>query len=833
MNVGSIRVRNDHRSGGTRRLGSLRRLVLSVLGATLALVGTAAEPVPPATRHPPATVPETDTDPPADGDLARARVELDEAFERGDEAELLEICRRHRSHLRQYQVGFDSPLAWAVKRNASSLVRFLVDQGLAATGETPPAPTSASPLNLAVAGGQTALVRLLLGGGADPNEMARSETAPILAALQRVASRDGPHGTAGEMAGELILALLERGANLLGPASADPDTDLLAYARTRIPLAWLEFALTNARPEFQASASWNTLVHAAAGLGATHALHVFLSRGVSVTIRNRHGLHALHEVARRRSEPPDPPDAIPIRFAPSFLALDEGRSLPRPAKLETAALLVRAGCPMDAFAAAGLGDLAFLETAVRADPKSLAARDAEGRSLLHWAVLGNEPATVEWLAKRGADLSATNLAGQTPLHLAVAGWPSPTAPILLRLGAPLGITNRAGLNPLALAGYSPDATRLLLAHAGSLADDVRQAALRQLLTVPGDLRSRRATAILRDPRSPWASDTLRLVDLHLDAFRRFDPRGDFAAELLGLAFSTGEWNLAEALAARGVPTGLRDAHGDPVLWRLFERAGESSYLPPGSLACRLFEGLPMALKSWLHDWGLAPESPRWVPSLSAVDFVALAGCDVAATNAAGGSLLHSLARRLRPTEIAWLVDSREGLGTIPGGPVSRSWSARTQPDETRGSVPGLIRVLRAGGRDLEWRDRTGDTALLAAWRHGHPALARKLARLGANARATNALGENVLHLVCQPDHSLASAPDLDALVEELVGKGVDPNAVDAEGRTPLHRAVLHPQSDRLIPALMKSGAQLDRPDRRGITPRQLLDARPRVRDAAL
>jgi ankyrin repeat protein len=104
---------------------------------------------------------------------------------------------------------------------------------------------------------------------------------------------------------------------------------------------------------------------------------------------------------------------------------------------EIAKLLVKSGAKVDLISAASLGMTGVVQRAIRADPIEInkynvrAAWDfpadgdapllkkTQSGTLLHFAVLGDQPKTVEYLLEAGADSSMLDDEGRTPSQLAV------------------------------------------------------------------------------------------------------------------------------------------------------------------------------------------------------------------------------------------------------------------------------------------------------------------------------------------------------------------------------------------------------------------------------
>ncbi len=112
----------------------------------------------------------------------------------------------------------------------------------------------------------------------------------------------------------------------------------------------------------------------------------------------------------------------------------------------------------------------------------------------------------------------------------------------------------------------------------------------------------------------------------------------------------------------------------------------------------------------------------------------------------------------------------------------------------------------------------GDTALhiaAAAFRHQ---MAELLIKHGARVRARNRRGAEPLHYAADTNHWSPSAQA--AVITYLISVGADPNALDASGVAPLHRAV-RTRSCAAVKALLDGGADPTLANRSGSTARVL------------
>ncbi|HEX7264017.1 MAG TPA: ankyrin repeat domain-containing protein [Candidatus Dormibacteraeota bacterium] len=116
----------------------------------------------------------------------------------------------------------------------------------------------------------------------------------------------------------------------------------------------------------------------------------------------------------------------------------------------------------------------------------------------------------------------------------------------------------------------------------------------------------------------------------------------------------------------------------------------------------------------------------------------------------------------------------------------------------------------------------GDTPLHAASAAYQHELVPQLVSMGAGVRARNRRGAQPLHYAVDGMPGSASwDPNAQrATVVALLEAGADPNAVDASGVTPLHRAVRN-RCASAVRALIEGGADVGQPNGAGSTPIQL------------
>jgi cytohesin len=111
----------------------------------------------------------------------------------------------------------------------------------------------------------------------------------------------------------------------------------------------------------------------------------------------------------------------------------------------------------------------------------------------------------------------------------------------------------------------------------------------------------------------------------------------------------------------------------------------------------------------------------------------------------------------------------------------------------------IVELLLAKGADVEARSSGCATALYYAAEKGHKEIAELLISKGADINATNGAGDTPLHSAIRVGHK--------DIVELLVANGADINAKNSEGQTPLDIAINQNRKD-IVELLVEKGAIL-------------------------
>ena len=696
-----------------------------------------------------------------------------------------------------------SPLGMACAAGNWRLAKFLIEHG------AKPEPTGGQPALLAAAGGEDdpAGVQLLLRHKARVDARGADQRTALMQAC-----------AAGNV--EIIGALLEAGADR-NSHDAYGLRPLLEVAQSQQPAALARLGQARPDPHVDDADGRNALVLAVLAAAPQELLRHLLALGVDPEQRDHQGLRALEHALAAGRWPLvavlDPSYPLPSSVADSVHQHGFERS---PRELLREALLADRGDSAQAMMRLGAGP----------DAAGLAAL------LLEFA-LDNDLPRMDWLLAHGASAEARIASGETVLfHLLDRG--GQTAAGLLRLlersASPAG---NGGLARYLSAcakhehntrGYEQLALALLERGADAFGVDGAQ-------TPP------LASAI----RLGW----LRLAEALLAA--GVDPNGRDGHDHtpLHIAALLGRESALRLLIRHGGDPALRTPDGQTPLgtalangredlshwleWRVWQLPGRS--LQSADLTAAASSGDAEAV--WrLIELGLP------------IDALDGQGCSALLRAAGGGhaaavKLLlargadHRLAARTGATALSAAISMRQAEV------VDLLLAADADPDQPLpGDVtplmlaaalglPEIIARLLVHGADASCRDAQGLGSLHCAALHAFSSRDRQrvlalfdiLILADVPVDQANASGQTPLLLMLGARAEPGTACDEDvllAVLERLLGEGVDIDTQDKRGYSALHLAALHGLL-RVVQRLLREGADRTRRDALGRTPHDL------------
>lgn len=151
-----------------------------------------------------------------------------------------------------------------------------------------------------------------------------------------------------------------------------------------------------------------------------------------------------------------------------------------------------------------------------------------------------------------------------------------------------------------------------------------------------------------------------------------------------------------------------------------------------------------------------------------------------------------------------LIDTLLGLGADPNAKDHRG-DPLLFTAMSISSRPGTVALINAHA-DANARDRIGMSPLVLAITLKEPVIVAALLGAGADVNAPSEAGDG--GKLAPPIFPAMRSGDI-KIVQQLVASGADVNALDGDGSTPLHRAVLARPADytaELVGTLLRAGA---------------------------
>lgn len=478
--------------------------------------------------------------------------------------------------------------------------------------------------------------------------------------------------------------------------------------------------------------------------------------------------------------------------------------------------------------------------------------------------LEGRPDAVMTLLTNGADPRCADPRGETPLHCAALCEKPILAALLCDAGAPLDAVNAEGLTPLgvACAASNWDMVRFLLEHGAKTDTEHGQPALLAAATVDDDdpqgiklLLKRKARV---DARGPLKRTALMTAAMHgnafiaqqlLDAGAHIDLADAQGTTALMEAARAGADDVLDVFASRNPSLELIDAKGRTALIIACQSVKANE-----TIVRRLLEmgaSHEVAVADGRRAVDFAAAGGRWnIVALIDPDYPrpqSIAGAALAAGEDSPEHLLDALrfghwnvVERFAPKIGEWPASTLvhlfdELISQEDAAP--RRWlltHGLSTESTSDGKTPlaialtGLPESLAAANDLLDAGAQAGGhplsplVALLANGdrRDDLETLILRLVERGADIFSTDAAGASML--------ALSVGAGSIRLTHELLARGLDPNARDHLGRTPLFACLPLPKDTAIetIKCLIGAGANPDVTAANGETPMGLALARP-------
>lgn len=433
-------------------------------------------------------------------------------------------------------------------------------------------------------------------------------------------------------------------------------------------------------------------------------------------------------------------------------------------------------------AAAKSGDRAGTLRLLDRNPGDADATEADGTSVLHWAVRFNDLVLADRLLAAGADASAANRYGVTPLYLAAQNGSAPMIERLLEAGADVNEIGNEGETVLMTA-----------ARTGVVA--AAEALIRKGADVNAREQWHGQTALMWAAAEGHPAMVQRLIEAGAD---------------INAISNVREWERqsSDEPRAKWLPPGgfsallyaAREGCTDCV--KILAAAGANV----DHATAEDISGVVLALINGHYDTAIALLEAGSDPNL--YDYTGRGALYAAAD-------FHTMPMSNRPApdvlhnEHSALDVMRLALekGADPNARLARQAPYRAKLDRGNDTVLG-----------------TGTTPLIRAAKSADLAAIELLLEYGADASLTTDGGVDALMIAAGLGNAeqdttgrFKRESDIIETIDIMIEQGLDVNATDSRGRTALHGAALH-GFDEVVAALVERGADLGTEDNDGYSP---------------
>jgi ankyrin len=507
--------------------------------------------------------------------------------------------------------------------------------------------------------------------------------------------------------------------------------------------------------------------------------------------------------------------------------------------LGAAAFVTGAG-PSEVADAMAKGDKAALRLLLQ-QKADVNARQVDGATALHWAVHRDDLEAADLLIRAGADVNAANRHGVTPLAMASLGGNASMIDSLLKAGADPNATGPSGETMLMNAARNgrPEAIKLLLAAGADVnateprrgttalmwaAAQKNAAAVKALLEGGADFRARSGPAGL--PRNYMA---MRVIAVNVEAARK----RRLAAAAAGRTYQ----EQLEFERASGINTGGRGFKPVPAP-RVAPGAPAPAPQPPAPDDEVIVAGLVGSGGGGLTALVFAAREGDLASATLLLD----AGADVNQTTEYGWTPLLTATNNRHYQLAAHLIARGADVNVANKGGWTPLYLATDNRNIEGGDYPvpkpdmddlAFIKLLLDRGADpngrikddtlsrtiftMQWFFESGATSFVRAAQSSDLELLRLLLKYGADPKMPTDHNDTALTAAAGigwvegVTYERSARDNVDA-VRMLLDLGLDANAANNDGRTPLMGAALKGRNEVVL-LLVNRGARLETRDK--------------------
>lgn len=692
-------------------------------------------------------------------------------------------------------------LEWAAGEGHADCVKLLLAAGACPNAVSQDA--EVSPLSEAAAQGHADCVKLLLEAGADATAAAHKEKSPLMHAM--------------EIDNTACIELLLPATADLTAATPKGYTTLMSAACMAKP-DLLTRLLSQGADVNARALSGKTALLMASQHGRTENMRILLEKGADANAQDNDGVSPLLFSTQRGST--EGTELLLAHGADAALA-DKSKCTPlmqatRNGNTECVRILLEHGAK-DSYtrrqrttalmlaAAKGSAECARL---LLAAGSKVNARDDDRMSPLCFAAQHGNAECLQVLLEAGAKIQVKDTQGNSPLMYAVQKGHTDCARLLIEQGAKVNEANNAAQTVLMQAAENGHTAcvQLLLEHGATAAST----------------DSYGETALMMAVRNNH-TDCVKLLLQHDTAVAQRNKNG---YTLMHVAVRNAGVKCIQLLCEAGAPADIADEDGitplayavttdyrddTPTAIRLLLQHGanvNNCHVIQNAMREATADTLEQLLQAGM-DFNYHTEDGKTLLHLAAaegqldsMELLLQRGADLEATDRQGLTPLHHAAAGGHNRSVAWLLSKGANINALTAQGSNVYQCAASHCDI------GLLKYLAAKGQSPHHLNHRQMSALhIAALSDTSSyAVIKHLIEQGLNPNAVDAEGKTPL--MCVSDSGS---------LQELLEHGADIHAKDKEGRTALHYAALNNQR-YLYQDLVKRGADPNTPDNSGKTP---------------